>query len=98
MSELMHLIPLLFALFSCTEACMPTLSDSEDCDIRRLSPAFLVGGEVDVACTGTEGEASEWELSPFLDRLQIAAGGGTLDGQPVRETIDSGGPNAVRAY
>jgi hypothetical protein len=44
------------------------------------------------------GEVSEWELCLFLDRLQIAAGGGTLDGQTVRESIDLGDPIAVRAH
>jgi hypothetical protein len=76
---------------------MSTLSDTEDRDIRWSSPASSVGGEVDVACTGMAGEASEWEPCPFPDRLQIAVGGETLDGQSVRETIDPGGPIAVRA-
>jgi hypothetical protein len=42
-------------------------------------------------------ERPQWELCPFPDRLQIADGGGTLDGQPVPDTVDPGGPIAVRA-
>jgi hypothetical protein len=79
-------------LFSCT-VCIPTLLDAEDRDICCLSPASSVGDGVGVA-----GEVSEWELCLFLDRLQIAAGGGTLDGQTVRESIDLGDPIAVRAH
>jgi hypothetical protein len=76
---------------------MSTLLDAEDRELCWLLPASSVGGEVDVACTGTAGEASEWELCPFPGRLQIAVGRGTLDGQ-VRETIGRwGGPIAVRA-
>jgi hypothetical protein len=72
---------------------MSTL-DVKDRDLCWWLPASSVGGE-DVACTETAGEASEWELCPFPDRLQIAAGGGILDGQ--REIIGPGGPIAVRA-
>ena len=69
----------------------------EDREICWLPPASSVWGEADVACTGTAGEASEWELCPLPDRLQTASGGGTLDGQPARETIAPGGPIAVLA-
>jgi hypothetical protein len=72
---------------------MSTLLDAEVRDICWLSPASSVRDGVDVA-----GEVSEWELYPFSDLLQIAAGGGTLDGQFTRETIDLGGPIAVRAH
>jgi hypothetical protein len=74
---------------------MSTLLDAEDRDLCWLLPTSSPP-TVDVACTGTAGETSEWELCPFPGRLQIAVGGGTLDGQ-VRETIGPGGPIAVRA-
>jgi len=59
--------------------------------------SFLSGGRGGCGFTGTTGEASEWELCPFPDRLRIASGRGTLDGHSVRETVDLGGPTAVRA-
>jgi hypothetical protein len=63
---------------------MSNLLDSDDCDICWLPPASSLGGEVDVACSGMASEASEREVRRFPGRV---VGLGTLDGQPVRETI-----------
>jgi hypothetical protein len=60
---------------------MSNLLDSDDGDIL---PASSLGGKVDVACSGMASEAAEREGRPFPGR---AVGLGTLDGQPVRETI-----------
>jgi hypothetical protein len=76
---------------------MGTLSDAEGRDLCRLPPVSSEGGDVELACTGTAGEAPEWELCLFPDRLHVAVGGETLDVRPGCETIDLGGPVAVRA-
>jgi len=65
---------------------MSNLLDLDDRDICWLPPTSSLGGEVDVACSGMASEASEREVrpAPFPGRV---VGLGTLDGQPVRETI-----------
>jgi len=76
------------------EGSMSSLLDSGDCDSCWLVLASLVEGKVDVACTGTVGEASEWELRHFPSCV-VGLGLGTVDGQTVHETIGLGAVRAI---
>lgn len=71
---------------------MSTLLDSDNPDIRWLPPVSPLRGEVDLTCSS---EASKREVSAVSHFPGRARGLGTLDGQPLRETI--GGEAAVRA-
>lgn len=81
----------IYLLFSCMEVCTYNFMDPDDRehDICWLPPASSLGGDVDAVCG-----ASEHKVASFLTFLGRAVGLGTLDGQPVRETI---GFVAVRA-